>query len=127
MLRRALIGLSCLVFIGCGAAAATLRRAEQSYDQARYETTLSWLVDLEPDAPSLDHDQRVRFFYVRGMAEYRLGHRSEALYYLAVAREVAGDDGTGLRREQQELLARTLTELTPTGEMTHLPPPAAAD
>jgi hypothetical protein len=125
MLRRASIGLACLLLVACGAAAGTLRRAEESYEQARYETTLSWLVDLEPDAPSLDHDQRARFFYLRGMTEYRLGHRSEALYYLAVAREVAGDDGTGLRREQQELLARTLTELTPTGELAHLPPAVA--
>lgn len=125
MLRHALIGLSCLVFVACGAASATLRRAEQSYEQARYETTLSWLVDLEPDAPSLGQDERVRFFYLRGMTEYRLGHRSEALYYLAVAREIAGDDHSGLRGEQQELLTRTLAELTPTGQMTHLPPAVA--
>jgi hypothetical protein len=124
-MRRLVVGLCCVLLVGCGAAAATLRRAEESYEQARYETTLSWLVDLEPNAPTLDHDQRARFFYIRGMAEYRLGHRSEALYYLAVAREIAGEDGTGLRREQQELLARTLTELTPTGQMTHQPPAVA--
>jgi hypothetical protein len=125
MLRRASIGLSCLVLVACGATAATLRRAEQSYEQARYETTLSWLVDMEPDAPSLDAEERARFFYLRGMTEYRLGHRPEALYYLAVAREIAGDDGSGLRREQQDLLARTLAELMPTEPMTHLPPEAA--
>ncbi len=119
MLRHAALGLSCLLFVACGAASATLRRAEQSYEQARYETTLSWLVDLEPDAPTLGHDERARFFYLRGMTEYRLGHRDEALYYLAVAREIAGDDSIGLRREQQDLLTRTLAELEPTGPLTH--------
>lgn len=122
MLRRASVGLFCLVFVGCGAASATLRRAEQSYEQARYETTLSWLVDLEPDAPSLNQDQRELFFYLRGMTEYRLGHRGEALYYLAIAREISGNDRSALRREQQELMTRTLAELTPTAPLTHRPP-----
>lgn len=121
------VGLLMLVVTGCGAAEAELRRAEESYEQARYETALSWLADLEPNAPTLDGEQRARFFYVRGMTEYRLGHRSEALYYLAVAREIAGDDGAGLRPEQQELMGRTLAELTPTEPLTHLPPAAAAD
>lgn len=116
-----------LALTACGAASAELRRAEESYEQARYENALSWLADLEPNAPSLNHDERARYFYVRGMTEYRLGHRSEALYYLAVAREIAGEDGVGLRPEQQELLTRTVTELTPTEAMTHQPPDAPTE
>ncbi len=123
---RAALGVLALSLglVACGAASAELRRAEESYEQARYENALSWLADLEPNAPSLSHDERARYFYVRGMTEYRLGHRSEALYYLAVAREIAGDDGVGLRPEQQELLARTVGELVPTDPMTHQPPDA---
>jgi hypothetical protein len=118
-----------VLFVGvclgaCGAASAELRRAEQSYEQARYENALSWLADMEPSAPTLSREERARYFYVRGMTEYRLGHRPEALYYLAVAREIAGDDGDGLRGEQQELMARTITELMPTDAMTHQPAPA---
>ncbi|MFO0683882.1 MAG: hypothetical protein U0234_17630 [Sandaracinus sp.] len=116
-----------LALTACGAASAELRRAEESYEQARYENALSWLADLEPNAPSLDHDERARYFYVRGMTEFRLGHRSEALYYLAVAREIAGEDGVGLRPEQQELLARTVGELTPNEPMTHQPPAPAEE
>ena len=117
-----------LILLGaCGAASAELRRAEQSYEQARYENALSWLADLEPSAPSLNQEERARYFYVRGMTEYRLGHRPEALYYLAVAREVAGADGDGLREEQRDLLARTITELAPTEPMTHQPTPAPTE
>lgn len=111
----------------CGAASAELRRAEQSYEQARYENALSWLADLEPNAPTLNHEERARYFYVRGMTEYRLGHRPEALYYLAVAREISGEDGDGLREEQRDLMTRTIAELMPTDPMTHLPPAQAAD
>lgn len=108
----------------CGAASAELRRAEQSYEQARYENALSWLADLEPNAPTLNQEERARYFYVRGMTEYRLGHRPEALYYLAVAREISGEDGDGLREEQRDLMTRTLAELMPTDPMTHQPPAA---
>lgn len=127
--RRVLAFGLVLTLGACGAAAAELRRAEQSYEQARYENALSWLTDLEPNAPTLGHDERARYFYVRGMTEYRLGHRPEALHYLAVAREVVGDDSTGggLREEQRELMTRTLAELLPTEPMTHQPPPAPAE
>jgi len=124
---RLAIVLVSLALGACGAASAELRRAEQSYEQARYENALSWLADLEPNAPNLGRDERARYFYVRGMTEYRLGHRPEALHYLAVAREVSGEDSNGLRPEQRDLMTRTLAELMPTEPMTHLPPPAAAD
>ncbi len=125
--RRAGVVALALALGACGAASAELRRAEQSYEQARYENALSWLADLEPNAPTLDHGERARYFYVRGMTEYRLGHRPEALYYLAVAREISGEDGEGLREEQRDLMTRTLAELMPTDPLTHQPPDAPAD
>ena len=67
---------------------------------------------------------RARYFYLRGMSEYRLGHRLDALHYLVVAREILGDDQRILREEQRELLARTLEELEPREPMSYQPPPA---
>lgn len=118
-----LVGLSvfCLSIGGCAAIADDMRRAEQSYETARYENTLIWLRDLEDDAPGMDLDMRARYFYLRGMTEYRLGHRADALHYLAVAREIASDGGAGLRPEWRQLMDRTLTELTPRG-MSWRPP-----
>jgi len=116
-----------LLLTGCGAALADLARAEHDYDDARYEAALEWLEDLERTAPSFDEDHRVRYFYLRGMTEYRLRHRAEALHYLALANEMAGEDHVGLRGDEPTALARTLTELTPTERMTYRPPAAATE
>jgi hypothetical protein len=59
------------------------------------------------------------------MAEYRLGHRLQALHYLEIAKELVGDDERILRPEQRDILARTLGELEPTEPMSYRPPPAA--
>ena len=112
--------------VGCAALSDDMARAETSYDQARYEDALVWLADLEDDAPSMDLSMRARYYYLRGMTEYRLGHRADALHYLAVAREVVGDDGAGLRPEWRQIMDRTLTELTPRG-LSHRPPPAEGE
>lgn len=109
--------------VGCTAVRDDMVRAETAYDQARYEDTRVWLTDLEDDAPSMDVESCARYYYLRGMTEYRLGHRGPALHYLAVAREVAGDQGAGLRPEWRQIMERTLGELTPRG-MSHRPPEA---
>lgn len=109
---------------GCAAVHDDMQRAEASYESARYEDTLVWLRDLEDDAPAMNVELRARYFYLRGMTEYRLGHRADALHYLAVAREIAGDRGTGLRPEWRRMMDATLAELTPR-TMSHLPPDAS--
>jgi len=48
------------------------------------------------------------------MSAYRLGKRNDALHFLALAREVSGDNAEGLRPEWKDTMDRTLTELTPT-------------
>jgi hypothetical protein len=110
----------------CAALSDDMNRAETAYGAARYEDTLIWLRDLEDDAPSMDLEMRARYYYLRGMTEYRLGHRGDSLHYLAVAREVTGDGGAGLRPEWRQIMDRTLTELTPRG-LTHRPPEAGSD
>lgn len=110
-----------LTTTACGAALADLRRAEESYEEARYEAALEWLQDIEQVAPSFGRPDRTRYFYTRGMTEYRLEHRPEALYYLVIAREFAGDDQEGLEGEQVDILARTLAELTPVDDLAYHP------
>lgn len=123
---RALALVACLGLLGgCAALSDDMRRAETSYETARYEDALVWLTDLEDDAPSMDENMRARYFYLRGMTEYRLGHRMQALHYLAVTREITGDGGAGLRPEWQQIMDRTLEELTPRG-MSYRPPEATS-
>lgn len=110
----------------CAALSDDMNRAETAYGAARYEDTLIWLRDLEDDAPSMDLEMRARYYYLRGMTEYRLGHRGNSLHYLAVAREVTGDGGAGMRSEWRQIMDRTLTELTPRGA-NHRPPDESGD
>lgn len=110
----------------CAALRDDLRRAETSYERAEYEKALVWLDDLERDAPDMDQDMRARFYYLRGMTAYRLGRRTDALHYLALAREVAGEDGRGLQDQWQSTLEGTLEELTPT-TATHVAREAPAE
>lgn len=99
---------------GCAALADDLHRSQEAYDSARYDAALIWLEDLEKDVPDMEPSMRARFYFLRGMTAYRLGWRTEALHYLALARETAGDRGESLGPVWRVLLTRTLTELTPT-------------
>ena len=106
--------------VGCAALRDDMQRAEDSYEQARYDDSLVWLGDLEDDTPHMDVDMRARFYYLRGMTSYRLGHRDDALHYLALAREVAGEETSrALRPEQRQTMTRTLDELTPQDASFH--------
>lgn len=114
------------VLTGCTTWTQEIRQAELAYDEARPDAALAWLdVVSDDNLGRMDVTDRARYLYIRGMTEFRLGRRDDALYHLALAREVSGGDGVGLRREQRELMNRTLTELAPTDHMSHRPPPAA--
>ncbi len=119
--------LALIALTGCTTWTQEIRQAELAYDEARPDAALAWLdVVGDDNLGRMDLGDRARYLYVRGMTEFRLGRRDDALYHLALAREVSGGDGVGLRREQRELMNRTLTELTPTEHMTHRAPAAAA-
>ena len=121
----ATLGLAALG--GCTTWTNEIRQAEVAYDEARPDAALAWLdVVTDDNLGRMGENDRIRYLDIRGMTEFRLGRRDDALYHLALAREVSGSDGVGLRREQRELMDRTLTELTPTEPMSHRAPPAPA-
>lgn len=106
-----LLSLLCLL-VGCGGLRGEVDRAQQSYEEARYQDTLTWLEGLEPQVAAMDPPVRARYYYLRGMTTYRLDERSDALHYLALAREEASG-GRGLEPDEQKQMARALEELTP--------------
>ncbi len=113
-----------LALLGCAQLREDLQHSEAAYEAARYEDAEVWLEALEPDVAHLDAPHRARFYYLRGMTAERLGHRQDALHYLSLAREVAGDAGAGLHDEQRRTLAQTLQLLVPEGR-THRAQPAS--
>jgi hypothetical protein len=99
---------------GCAALQTEMVFAENAYDEAHYDDALVWLSDIEDDVPDMDDEMRARFYFVRGMTAYRLGKRDDALYYLGVAREVAGEEQSSpLGPSWHQTMTRTLDELTP--------------
>lgn len=114
MFGRLLVIVFLVLAGGCAALQTEMVFAENAYDEAHYDDALVWLNDIEDDVPDMDDEMRARFYFVRGMTAYRLGKRDDALYYLGVAREVAGEEQSSpLGPSWHQTMTRTLDELTP--------------
>lgn len=77
---------------GCTTYRDQLVRAQHTFEQNEHERTLGLLRALEPDATRLSHEEQAQYAYLRGMTDYRIGHRADARHWLAIAR--AHDDAT---------------------------------
>lgn len=80
------------VVAGCATYHDQLVRSQQAFDQNQDERALALLRDLEGDVTRLPVPERAQYAYLRGMADYRIGHRADARHWLAVAR--AYEEGT---------------------------------
>ncbi len=79
------------VLVGSSVAAcATYRdqlvRSQVAFERNEYERTLALLRDLEPDMTRLATPEQAEYAYLRGMTDYRIGYRSDARHWLAIAR-----------------------------------------
>jgi hypothetical protein len=63
-----------------------LVRSQHSFEQNRHEQTLGLLRVLEPDVTKLSTPEQAQYAYLRGMTDYRIGHRSDARHWLAIAK-----------------------------------------
>lgn len=107
------ICLVTLSLLGCNTLRDEMNRAETAYTTARYDRALVWLEDLEHSTPSMGVDMRARFYFLRGMTAYRLDHRDQALHYLALCRELSGEDDVALPPDWSQQMERLLAEMTP--------------
>lgn len=73
-----------LVGLSCGGHRDALLRGQRYYEENRYELALAVLRRLERDAPHLGPREQVRYAYLRGMTDYRLGYRRDAHYWLSL-------------------------------------------
>ncbi len=97
--------------IGCANYRSELQRGQGYYNDQQYEIALALWRDLEPDQDSLEKNERVRYAYLRGMTDFRLGYRPDARYWLGLA--AAGEKLTpsSLSSDESERLGKTLNEL----------------
>jgi hypothetical protein len=63
-----------------------LARSQRAFEENRHEHALAVLRMLEPDTRHLDESERARYAYLRGMTDYRIGYKSDARHWLAVAK-----------------------------------------
>ena len=117
-----------LASVGCGRLEEHVRHADAAYRASRYEDAEEWLERVELEVGDLAPDARSRFYFVRGMSAFRLGHRDEAFHYLALCRENSQLPESAIPPEDTEVMTRALAELTP-DILTHhaAPAPANAD
>ena len=101
-----------LSLCACAALRDDMKRAESSFEQARYEDVMVWLDELEPSVPDMAQPMRARFYYLRGLTAFRLGQKRRARHYLALCREEAGPEQASLRPEWRTNMASALAELT---------------
>ena len=69
----------------CATYEGALRRSERAFDENEYDRTLAILRDLEPDLHHLSQADRARYAYLRGMADFRIGYKTDARHWLSLA------------------------------------------
>jgi hypothetical protein len=101
---------------GCATYQDDLNRSIKYYDGNEHERSLAVLRSIEHDIDSLKPDERVRYYYYRGMTDFRLTTEkydisADARHWLGLAK--AGEDETpsSLNEKQIELLKDTLDKL----------------
>lgn len=120
MRSAALFSLLALTALqGCTTYRDELSRAQNAYDASEHERALALARAIEPNAPYLTVPERARYYYLRGMTDFRIGYRAEARHYLALARaiEVAtpGSLPTDSKNRMDETLGTLNTEVYASG------------
>lgn len=87
-----LVAVAALSLVACNTYRDQLARGQQAFEQNQHERTLGLLRALEPDLTSLSTPEQAQYAYLRGMTDYRIGHRSDARHWLSIAK--AYDDSS---------------------------------
>jgi hypothetical protein len=121
-----------LVLAACGGTAQDLGRAERHYRRAEFPKALALLRLVGDELDQLPEDQRARYFYLRGMSDYRIAaslgegelrtsFRAHARQHLVDARGALRAAPNALGPDEQGVLYRTLLELSTKKENADLP------
>jgi hypothetical protein len=86
------LAVAMLSFVGCTTYRDQLVRSQHAFEQNQHERALGLLRALEPDVGHLDTPEQAHYAYLRGMTDYRIGHRGDARHWLSIAKTY--DDGS---------------------------------
>ena len=72
--------------LACAGTSDAIARGQSYYEDNQYERALAIWRDLERRDVTFSPNERVRYAYLRGMTDYRLGYREDARHWLAIAK-----------------------------------------
>jgi hypothetical protein len=98
---------------GCATYLNDLDRADAHVAANEHERALALFRLNEADIDSLSHVDQTRYFYLRGMNDYRLGKpfRADARHWLALARAHEAQMAGGMKPAWKERLEEALQDL----------------
>jgi hypothetical protein len=105
LLAIALCPLACVTY------REDLNRGQRMYEENQYEHALALWRSLEDDADSLSQNDQVRYAYLRGMTDFRLGFRADSRHWLAIAKATEQAHSGGLSGEWKERMEQSLNDL----------------
>lgn len=108
---RGALGVCLSLVLGCQNYSDQLQRAQSYYERNQYELALAVVRHLESDQDSLSQTEAVRYCYVRGMTDYRLGYKNDARYWLGLAKASIKHAPAALQADEAERVNETLDEL----------------
>lgn len=86
MRARFLVGaLPLAMLLGCATYHDDLVRGERAFEDNQHEQALAIFRGLERDTSHLDPPERARYYYLRGMTDYRIGYKADARHWLMLA------------------------------------------
>ncbi len=100
-----------LAVLGCATHREDLNRGQVLFEDDRYEASLAVWRALEADQDEFEVTDRARYFYLRGMTDYRLGYRTEARHWLALARALEAGSPGSLQKDWLSRMNSALAEL----------------
>ena len=113
----ALAALAAPLFaLGCTTYQDDLSRGQKYYEGNEHERALGVLRALEHDLDSLRPEDRVKYFYYRGMTDYRLASetykvRPDARHWLGLAQAGEEETPSSLSDEQKARVKEALDDL----------------
>lgn len=111
LVRTLLFGGVLLSLSACHNYRDQLQRGQGYYEENQYEAALAVFRHLEANRDSLSSQEIVRYCYLRGMTDFRLGFRSHARYWLGLAKAADAPGSSSLSPEESKRMGETLSEL----------------
>lgn len=112
-MRRLIPWVFAGVFFATGCATYTdeLGRGQAAFEKSEYERALATFRALEPDLRHLSTPDQARYAYLRGMTDYRIGYRSDARHWLALAKAIEDANPKSLPGDWKSRTNDALTEM----------------